>query len=84
MIDVTNLSSRGQIVIPQKVRERLSLKEGEKFVVTGHGDVIVLKKLRTRDIRGLAEIIKRTREFAKSRGITEEDVSNAVKRSRSS
>lgn len=71
-------------MIPQKVREKLSLKEGEKFVVTGHGDVIVLKKLRSRDINGLDRLIRRTREFAARRGTTEEDVKEAVKRSRSS
>jgi bifunctional DNA-binding transcriptional regulator/antitoxin component of YhaV-PrlF toxin-antitoxin module len=32
-IEITSLSSRGQIVIPQCLRYRLKMQEGEKFVV---------------------------------------------------
>ncbi len=37
------MSSKGQIVIPEEIRNALHLKTGTKFVVIGEGDVVVLK-----------------------------------------
>ena len=44
-IEITSVSSRGQIVIPQNLRNRLKIKEGQKFVVVGENNTIVLKRL---------------------------------------
>lgn len=46
-VELTKMSSRGQIVIPQDIRDRLKLKEGESFAVTGSGDTLLLKKIYT-------------------------------------
>ena len=81
-VEVTSISSRGQVVIPQSVREKLKLHEGEKFVVVGEGDTIVLKKLEMPSFKGFDKLLKRTREFAKNRKIKPEDVDEAVKRTR--
>ena len=43
--EITKLSSKGQLVIPQTIREHLGLKEGELFAIAGEKDTIVLKKL---------------------------------------
>jgi AbrB family looped-hinge helix DNA binding protein len=45
MIEVTKMTSRGQVVIPQSVRENLNLKEGEKMVVIEEGGNIILRPL---------------------------------------
>ncbi len=39
----TRMSSKGQVVIPQKVRNRVGLKAGTEFIVLGEGDIVVLK-----------------------------------------
>ncbi len=41
-IDITRVSSRGQIVIPLELRK--DLKEGDKLLVIRRGDEIILKK----------------------------------------
>jgi AbrB family looped-hinge helix DNA binding protein len=41
-IDITKLSSKGQIVIPADMRG--NLKEGDKLVVIENGDQLILKK----------------------------------------
>ncbi|MBI2575930.1 AbrB/MazE/SpoVT family DNA-binding domain-containing protein, partial [Candidatus Woesearchaeota archaeon] len=41
-LEITSMSSRGQVVIPFDVREQLGLKEGEKFVVVGGEDTVIL------------------------------------------
>ena len=42
MIDTTRMSSRGQVVIPQDMRN--DIKEGEKLIIIKTKDEIVLKK----------------------------------------
>ena len=39
----TKLSSKGQVVIPEEVRNDLGLNEGDHFVVIGQGDAVILK-----------------------------------------
>jgi len=44
----THVSSRGQVVIPQEIRERLHLREGSKLEVEVEEDHLVLRKAKTR------------------------------------
>ncbi len=81
-LEVTSLSSRGQVVIPQTMRERLHLHEGEKFIVLGEDDTIVLKKLEVPSFKGFDKLLQKTREFAKRKGIKPSDVDEAFKRVR--
>ena len=43
----TKLSSKGQVVIPEEIRNRLGLKPGAQFVVLGDRDVVILKVIQT-------------------------------------
>lgn len=81
-LEITSLSSRGQVVIPQEVRERLHLHLGEKFVVIGENDTIILKKLETPSFEGFDKLLKKTRDFAKKQGLTPADADEAIKRVR--
>ena len=38
----TKMSSRGQVVIPEAVRNEMGLKAGSQFVVTSRGDAVML------------------------------------------
>ncbi len=44
-MDVVTLSSKGQIVIPSKVRKKFSLKEGDSLVIVEEEDAIRLQPL---------------------------------------
>ena len=77
-LEVTSLSSRGQVVIPLRLRERLHLHEGEKFIVIGENDTIVLKKVQVPSFKGFEALVKKTRAFAKSKGLKEIDVAEAI------
>lgn len=78
-VEVTSMSSRGQVVIPQDIREKLHLQNGEKFIVIGEEDTIVLKKMQIPSFKGFEKLLKKTREFAKQREIKEDDITEAVK-----
>jgi AbrB family looped-hinge helix DNA binding protein len=57
-IDVTKISSKGQIVIPANMR--INFKEGDEFLIIKDGDRIILKKAES-----LTEEMKEDLEFAK-------------------
>ena len=78
-IAVTSISSRGQVVIPQNLRERLRINAGEKFVVIGDNNTIVLKKLEMPSFSGVDKLLKKTREFTKTKGLKESDIEEAIK-----
>lgn len=81
-IEITSISSRGQIVIPQSLRERLKIHEGEKFIVIGEDNTIVLKKLEMPSFKGFEKLLKKTREFSKKKGLKETDVEEAIREAR--
>lgn len=81
-IEITSVSSRGQVVIPQSLRDRLKIHEGEKFVIIGEDNTIVLKKLEMPSFSGIDKLLKKTREFAKQKGLKETDVSEAISKAR--
>lgn len=85
-IQLTKMSSRGQVVIPQKLRDSLGVDEGSVFAVFGKGDSFILKSVLTPSkddlIRELGDIAKDGAKRAKSLGIEEGDVSDIVHRFR--
>ncbi len=41
----TKMSSKGQVVIPENIRNKLKLKAGSQFVVVGEKDMIIFKSI---------------------------------------
>jgi AbrB family looped-hinge helix DNA binding protein len=78
----TKLSSKGQVVIPEEIRDRLGLKPGAQFVVLGDRDVVILKVIQTPDMAQFDEIVQRARKAAKRSGLKKQDVARAVQRVR--
>lgn len=81
-VEITSLSSRGQVVIPQFVRDKLNLHEGEKFIVIGEDDTIILKKLEVPSFKGIDKLLNKTRNFAKNKDLKESDIEEAIKTAR--
>ena len=44
-MEITKISSKGQIVIPQKIREQLNIEEGSVMALDVTDKMIVLKKI---------------------------------------
>ncbi len=44
-VQFTKASSKGQVVIPREIREKLDVKEGSVFAVAADKDLIILKKI---------------------------------------
>ena len=43
-MEIVTTSSRGQLVIPERIRERHNIKEGTRFILIEQGDKIILEK----------------------------------------
>ena len=61
-ISITKISSKGQVVIPQEMRDKL--KEGDKLVVIKNNGQIILKKMEdfNKNLQEDLEFAKRTEE----------------------
>ena len=81
-LEITSLSSRGQVVIPQTVREQLHLKVGEKFVVIGENGTILLKKIEFPSFGDFDGLLKKTQKFAKERKLKPKEIKEAIIRVR--
>ena len=81
-IETTKMSSKGQIVIPEGIRNRLGLKTGDKFLVMGDKDVVILKTLSNPSINQFDDLIREARKQAKATGLKRSDIVNAIAKSR--
>jgi AbrB family looped-hinge helix DNA binding protein len=75
----TKLSSKGQVVIPEEIRNRLGLEPGAQFVVLGDRDVVILKVIQTPDMAQFDELVRRARKAARRAGRKAKDVGAAVR-----
>jgi AbrB family looped-hinge helix DNA binding protein len=74
----TTMSSRGQIVIPENVRNDLGLKVGDQFVVVAQNGVVILKGIEKPSMKDFDALIKKARRQAKAAGLNRRDVAAAV------
>ena len=82
--DVTVVSEKGQVVIPQSLRQKLGLKPRTKLLVYGYHDAVVMKKMQIPDVRKeLQEIYRKVEQrIAKYGELTEEEVNEIVQKYR--
>ena len=78
-VATTKMSSKGQVVIPEQIREELGLQTGSQFVVIAKGDVVILKVLTAPPIQEFDDLIKQARTYAKKAGMTGKDINDAIK-----
>lgn len=76
MIDVTRMSSRGQVVIPKSIRERLKLREGDKLIAFARNNLIILRRYEEESILGL--LSQPVREKMAELSIEGKDIDDAV------
>ena len=74
----TRMSSKGQVVIPEEVRNNLGLKAGAQFIVIGENDMVILKTISPPSMSEFDTIVNRARRQAKSVGMKPLDITRAV------
>lgn len=80
------VSSKGQFVIPQDVRDELEVEEGTIFALVTNNDTILLKKIQTPTKEALLKDLKTMaiegKRRLQQRGLTERDIHKIVEKSR--
>ena len=74
----TKMSSRGQVVIPESIRSKMDLRPGSKFVVMGHGDVVMLKVISPPSLEEFTTLQKRLQQAARKAGRKRTDIAKAI------
>lgn len=73
-VQITTTSPKGQVVIPQEIREQMRIESGTKFAVYGRGDTIIFKRVELPTVKDFEKIAMFGRDFAKRKGIKGKDV----------
>lgn len=79
----TKMSSRGQIVIPEEIREQLGLESGTKFIVIAEDDTVILKTITPPSKKELTVLLAKVQKRVKKAGIKQGDVEKIIKSERS-
>ena len=74
----TRMSSKGQVVIPEEIRNRLGLRAGTQFVVVGNRDAVILKAISAPSVREFDDLIGQARQQARRAGLRKTDIETAA------
>lgn len=78
-VEITRISTKGQVVIPSSIRDEAGLVMGDHLAVFTNGDTILIKKLDKLQLKEQFEILaKELSRIGKERGIDPCDVQEAV------
>jgi AbrB family looped-hinge helix DNA binding protein len=72
------MSSKGQVVIPEEIRDRLGLQSGTQFVVVGDRDVVILKAISPPSMKEFDDLIAEARRQGRRSGLKKSDINAAV------
>jgi bifunctional DNA-binding transcriptional regulator/antitoxin component of YhaV-PrlF toxin-antitoxin module len=77
------MSSRGQVVIPESIRDGLKLGPGVQFAVFGQEDVIMFKVINPPPADEFARLKRELQHQARQGGLKRSDIPKAVAKVRS-
>ncbi len=79
ILEVTSLSTRGQVVIPNDIREKMNLEPGTKMIIIQEGDNILLKPIKAPKMSQFNKIIALGDKARIELNLKESDVDQAIK-----
>ena len=82
MVNITKISSKGQVVIPSEIREKMNLEEGNLLIISDSDDSICMKKIELPKIKSWKETTKPFRDAAKKSNFSNDDLKRLIEESR--
>ena len=78
--EVTVVSEKGQVVIPQTIRKKLGIKPKTKLLIYGYQDAVIMKKLKVPDVtKDLEAIYKRIdKKIAKYGEFSNDEINEVI------
>ena len=83
-VEITSLSSKGQLVIPLEIRKRLKISVGTKLFVMTDGENILLKPVEEPRTNAFNKLILQSRRIVREKGMKKSDLAAIIKDSRHS
>lgn len=74
----TKMTSKGQVVIPEDIRDYMELESGTKFVVVAVGDSIIFKKIQPIPEEDIKELLAESRKVAKKYNFKKYDLDETI------
>ena len=81
-IEITSMSTKGQIVIPASMRKQLNIGGGSKMIVLQDGNNILLKPIQKPKKDEFKSILHLADELRTEIDLTEGDIEEAIKATR--
>lgn len=82
--EVTVVSGKGQVVIPQSIRKKMGIGPKTKLLVYGYDDAVIMKKMDIPDVaRDLERLYARVdKKVAKYGPLSDDDIYQIIQESR--
>ncbi len=78
-VAITKMSANGQVVISSDIRKALGLSPGDKFLVIGEEEGIVLRSLKKEDIKQeMEEVLSAIGKEVEEADISKDDVEKEI------
>ncbi len=81
-IQVTSVSSKGQVVIPNDIRETLGISTGMKMIVFTDGNNLLLRPIQTPQFATFQKLIKESKQLITGSGLKKSKVQKLIKQVR--
>ena len=82
LLATTKMSSKGQVVIPETIRNQLNLVPGTQFIVLGETDTVILKSVQAPSLKEFSKLRTKARQQARKAGLEKTNVHKALKKAR--
>lgn len=74
--ELVKMSAKGQLVVPEALREKAGFREGDRFVAMPVKDGVLFRRIELRE--QFEQVSKEMREIFRKKNITPEDIDEAV------
>ena len=81
-LEITSLSTKGQIVIPRSIRNQLNLDTGDKLIVVCDGTNILLKPVLMPSMSEFKTLVEETDKITRELDTTPDMLSTFIKENR--
>lgn len=82
-VEVVTVSSKGQVVIPSKIRAEMAIKKQDKFLIVHDRDTILLKRVHEKKLKErMKALLAKFRSETKIHRMSEKDVAEVIRKIR--